>query len=322
MDVDNQLLEKYFKGSCTAEEVAVVENYLSQEATPALDAYLMATWQQSAQETETAKTITPLPAPKKIAKLYRRWYNAAAVILVIISAGSWLWQSQRGKQQLTIAAVQWDTIYNASSNMRLVSMPDGSKIWLNAHALLAYASNYNDTARELWLKGEAYFEVAKDDERPFSVHVGELVTTALGTSFNIATNNKADGSIAVSLVTGKVAVSTAGFAYVLTPGQMLLYKKGTPPVPVARFNVPEVLDWKNGKLIFENTTLEDAFAKLQSRYDCKIVLENKQLARKKVTGSFNANRSLEQILATLQYVHNFSYAKTGNNTYVINGKER
>jgi len=317
MDVDNHLLEKYFKGACTPEEAALVEKYLSQEATPALDAYLMSGWEQAAREADTAKVLTPLPAPPKMEKVYSRWYSAAAVILILISGGAWLWQSQREGQQLKIAAVQWDTIYNAGGNMRLVSMPDGSRIWLNARATLAYNSGYNDTTRDLWLKGEAYFEVARDDERPFSVHVGDLATTALGTSFNIATSNKSDGSIAVSLVTGKVAVRTAKFAYVLSPGQMLLYRKGASSAPILRFNIPEVLDWKNGKLIFENTTLEDAFAKLQSRYDCKIILENKQLAERKVTGSFTANETLEQILTSLQYVHNFSYAKTGSNTYVI-----
>jgi ferric-dicitrate binding protein FerR (iron transport regulator) len=317
MDVDNHLLEKYFKGACTPEEVAAVEKYLLQESTPAMDDYLMETWHQVEQEKATTGTPAKVSAAGKVIKTRYSWYSAAAVILVLISAGAWLWQSQREKQTLYTAAVQLDTIYNAGSNMRLVSMPDGSRVWLNAHALLAYSNNYNDTTRELWLKGEAYFEVAKDDQRPFSVHVGELVTTALGTSFNIATANKADGSIAVSLVTGKVSVSTADFAYVLNPGQMLLYKKGMPPTHIARFSVNEILDWKNGKLIFDNTTLEDAFAKLQSRYDCKIVLENKQLAKRKVTGSFNANETLEQILASLQYVHNFSYAKTGINTYVI-----
>jgi transmembrane sensor len=275
MDVDNHLLEKYFKGACTPEEVAIVENYLSQESTPAMDAYLMDTWEQAKQEAETAgSTESPstLPPPRKIVKLYSRWYRVAAAILVIVSAGAWLWQSQRTRQQLTVAALQWDTIYNVGGNVRLVSMPDGSRVWLNAYAQLAYRSDYNDTTRELWLKGEAYFEAAKDDARPFTVHAGELATTALGTSFNIATHNKADGSISVSLVTGKIAVSTTAFAYVLAPGEMLVYKKGVPPVAVARFNIPEVLDWKNGKLIFENTTLEDAFAKLQSRYDCKIIL--------------------------------------------------
>jgi len=315
MDVDKQLLEKYFKGTCTVEEAALVENYLLQESTPALDTFLMDTWQQVEQETEGVKTFTPAPAPKKVVSLYRPWYSVAAAVLVIISVSAWLWQSRQGKQVIA-ATLQWDTIYNAGNNMRLVSMPDGSKIWLNAHAILAYTHNYDDTSRDLWLKGEAYFEVA-GNAHPFRVYTGELVTTVLGTAFNIATGNKADSSIAVSLVTGKVAVKTARFNCVLTPGQMLVYKKGAPPIPVARFNMREVLDWRNGKLIFENSTLEDAFAKLQSRYGCSIILENKELAQRKVTGSFPANETLTHILTTLQYVHNFSYKQTGYNTYII-----
>ncbi|WP_298737418.1 FecR domain-containing protein [uncultured Chitinophaga sp.] len=189
MDVDNHLLEKYFKGACTPEEAALVENYLSQDASPALDAFLMAGWEQVTREAVTAEVPASLPPRPTIRNAYGRWYSAAAVILVLISAGAWWWQSQRGGLPLKHAAVQWDTIYNAGNNIHLVSMPEGSRIWLNARAALAYNNHYNDTTRDLWLKEEAYFEAAKDDERPFSVHVGNLATTALGTSFNIATDN-------------------------------------------------------------------------------------------------------------------------------------
>src|SRR5690606_12614919 len=143
-------------------------------------------------------------------------------------------------------ALQWDTIYNGGDHIRLVSMPDGSRIWLSAHATMAYASDYNKQERALWLQGEAYFEVARREGRPFRVHTDDLVTTALGTAFNIATTNHADSSIAVSLLEGKVAVSAAGFSCVLQPGQRLLYKKGALSPAVARFNAAETLDWKNG----------------------------------------------------------------------------
>lgn len=313
MNVDKQLLEKYFKGNCTAAEQLLVEAYLQQETTPEMDEYLRDTWQEVMEETET---LTMAPVQKKVRGIYRPWYSAAAAILVLIIAGAWLWQSRQLKQEQMIA-VQRDSIYNSGRNIRLATMPDGSKVWLNAHTLIVYNYNYNDTTRELWINGEAFFEVAHDDTRPFRVHAGKLVVTALGTTFNIATNNRADSSIAVSLVEGKVAVSTDSFNHVLTPGQMLLYRNGIPPVPVARFATEEVLDWKNGKLIFENATLEDAFAKLQSRYGCRIILENEKLAKRKVTGSFTANETLDRILATLHYVHGFTFVQTRDKTYTI-----
>ncbi len=311
MKIDKYILAKYFKGECSEEEAAFVDAYLQQEATPEMDAYLMETW----EEAQTPVIPTPLAAPVKRIKLYRVWYSAAAAVLVLISVCAWLWQSKRTMPEHALA-LQWDTIYNAGNNIRLVSMPDGSKIWLSAHAAVAYAANYNDTTRELWLQGEAYFDVAQQAGKPFRVHTHDLMTTALGTAFNIATTNRADSGIAVSLLSGKVAVSSAEFSYILQPGEMLLYKKGVSPASITRFNAAETLDWKNGKLIFDNTTLEDAFAKLQSRYGQRIMLEDTKLAKLKVSGSFTSNTTLEQILATLQYVHGFSYKLAGD-TYVV-----
>lgn len=319
MHIDKELLEKYFKGRCTAAEAAAVEAYLLQEATPEMDAYLLETWEQTSQT-----PIIPIPAvvPQKVKPLYRRWYSvAAAVLLLIVGAGAWLWQSQQGLQRPALAQ-QWDTVYNNGRNIRLVSMPDGSRVWLNAYAAVAYSRDYNNQARDLWLKGEAYFEVAQVAGKPFRVHAGELVTTALGTAFNIATANHADSSIAVSLLSGKVSVSTAAFSYVLQPGEVLLYKKGVLPAPATRFNTAATLDWKSGKLIFDNATLENAFAKLQSRYGQRIILDDNKLAKRKVSGSFTSNESLEQILTTLEYVYGFSYHLSGDSSaYVVEGKQ-
>ncbi|KAA2241652.1 DUF4974 domain-containing protein [Chitinophaga agrisoli] len=311
MKIDKNILAKYFKGECSEEEAAFVDAYLQQETTPEMDAYLATTW-----EAAQAPVIpTPVATPVKTVKLHRVWFGAAAAILALVSVCAWLWQSKRTMPEHALA-LQWDTIYNASRNIRLVSMPDGSKVWLSAHAAVAYTANYNDTTRELWLQGEAYFDVAQQAGKPFRVHTHDLVTTALGTAFNIATTNRADSSIAVSLLSGKVSVSADGFSHILQPGEMLLYKKGVLPASITRFNAAEILDWKNGKLIFDNTTLEDAFAKLQSRYKQNIVLEDNNLAKKKVSGSFTSNMTLEQILATLQYVHGFSYKLAGD-TYVV-----
>jgi ferric-dicitrate binding protein FerR (iron transport regulator) len=319
MHVDKPLLEKYFKGHCTAEEAAAVEAYLLQEATPEMDAYLLETWEQS-----VPAPVIPIPpaAPARVKPLYSRWYSvAAAMLLLIAAAGIWRWQLQQPATP-QVLALQTDTIYNNSRNIRLVSMPDGSRVWLNAYASIVYAGNYNDTSRELWLNGEAYFEVAKAAGKPFRVHVEELVTTALGTSFNIATANHADSSIAVSLLSGKVSVSTTAFSYVLQPGQVLFYKKGMPPAPATRFNLAETMDWKNGKLIFDNTTLENAFAKLQSRYGLRIILKDTRLGSRKVSGSFTAGETFEQVLTTLQFVYGFTYEQSGDSStyYIVSSK--
>jgi ferric-dicitrate binding protein FerR (iron transport regulator) len=152
-----------------------------------------------------------------------------------------------------------------------------------------------------------------------------LTTTALGTSFNITTTGKADGAIQVSLVEGRVAVSDTvkggSFHYVLEPGQMLEYKDGELPAGPKKFNSRNVLGWKNYKIIFDHTTLADAFTLLESRYNCRITLEDTTFIRKKVNGVFNANQSVSSILEALGYVHHFtSKYQADENHYIIRKK--
>ncbi|MCW3462815.1 FecR family protein [Chitinophaga nivalis] len=305
--MNKQLLDKYFKGHCSEQEVAEVEAYLSLPETPAMDEWMMETW-----EAANGEEATPKP------KIHRLWYRVAAAILGAIGLLSFLWQAKQQVQQQI--AVKWDTLTNHSNKVQLFTMPDGSEVWLNAHAAVSYNYNYNQTNRELWLSGEGYFKVVKDDQRPFRVHTGQLVTTVLGTEFNIATANKADGSIQVSLIQGKVSVSMRDtFTKVLLPGQMLQYKNGEMPV-LQQFSNEEVLDWKQGKIYFDRTTLADALTKLQQRYGCSIILDDASLADKKISGEFRTDLSIDKILSTLEYVHNLKSVRVNEYTYRVSTK--
>ncbi|HVI44418.1 MAG TPA: FecR domain-containing protein [Chitinophaga sp.] len=320
MSIDKQLLEKYFKGRCTDAEQELVEAYLSRPETEELDSYLMDSW----QEVTTTIDAVPEQTPQKKQRVItmKHWYSAAAAVISIVGLATWFWQTQKnGTSQ--VAMIKSDTLYNAGNKVQLFTMPDGSEVWLNAHAAVIYNYSYNQQNRELWLNGEGYFKVMKDETKPFLVHTGLLTTTVLGTEFNIATGNRADGGIEVSLVSGKVAVSVESdihpFRQILTPGQMLAYRKGQLPV-VQQFNKTTILDWKAGKIVFDRTTLEDVFAKLQSRWGCTILLEDASLARKRVTGEFRSDLSLDQILSTLEYVHNFTCTRTGDKAYLVKKK--
>lgn len=319
MHIDQQILEKYFKGKCTADEQALVETYLAREDKAALDRYLMNTWEQVQAESETPATmVSPEPVKEKKVKnlLPRYWYRVAAAVAGLLGLFTWLWQSQQ-KNTPQVAMVKWDTLMNNSHKVQLYTMPDGSQVWLNAHSSLAYTYGYNKGNRDLWLQGEGYFVAAPNEELPFRVHTGALVTTVLGTEFNIATANRADGSIQVSLLKGKVSVSVdAAFSKVLLPGQMLEYKKGSTPA-ISTFRPLEILDWKTGQLIFEETPLEDVFARLESRWGYRIMLKDKSLSARKVTGRFKTDMPLEQILSTLEYVHSFTSKRVGDSSYLV-----
>lgn len=311
MDIQ-PLLQKYFKGECTEAEQATVEDYLAREATPELDSLLMQQWEEATIDPK----IKQLPRTQRI-----HWYRiAAAVTLLIVgAAGAWLLGSSR-RQHNTLANLSWDTLSNKGGELQRYHLPDGSVVWLNAYSQLIYNEEYNAHNRELWLQGEGYFEAAPGATHPFQVHTGRITTTALGTTFNISTANHADGSIEVSLLTGRVAVSAADAAHhfrkELLPGQRFLFSPAGEAM-VAGFRETETMDWKQGKIVFDKIDMNDAFARLQQRYGCRIILEDSVLAHKKISGTFSASQPLEQVMATLKYVHDFTYTQVDGNTYLI-----
>ncbi|SKA10143.1 ferric-dicitrate binding protein FerR, regulates iron transport through sigma-19 [Chitinophaga eiseniae] len=304
--MDKQLLEKYFKGQCTPQEAVKVESWLSTADTMLLDEFMMGKW----EEANSPVVMKP--------RVHQFWYGAAAAAIIgIIVSIAFFWQHRTAVRPV---AVKWDTLHNTSDNIQLFTMEDGSEVWLNTHSSIIYQNRYNQESRELWLHGEAYFKVTKDEKRPFLVHTGHLTTTVLGTVFNIATSNMADGSIQISLLEGKVAVSKPdSFNEVLLPGQMLNYVNGRQP-QLTNFEKNDVLDWKKGKIHFNHTRLADALTRIQQRYGCRIVLDDPLLGKKKISGEFSRDMSLEKILATLGYVHDISFVQINDTTYETHSK--
>lgn len=307
MNIDNSLLEKYFKGNCTAEEVRLVEAYLDQQETPEADEWFAQMYEESA--------ATPVVSMKRTWN--RKWYGVAATVAILMSFGGWMWHWQQRVTGNRIVALKWDTLANAGNDIKLLSMTDGSEVWLAPHSTVVYNERYNDSTRELWLDGEAYFDVKHDPLRPFSVHTGHLVTTALGTSFNITTRTTAKGIIQVSLLEGRVSVTTATFSCILNPGQMVAYQADINAFEKSRFSSKEVNDWRQGKLVFEKTPLADVFAKLEARKACKIVVSPDVNLNKKVSGTFPASTPVDDILEAMKFVHGFSVEKRGQDMYEI-----
>ncbi|PSL29718.1 FecR family protein [Chitinophaga ginsengisoli] len=316
MKIDKQLLERYFKGDCTAAEAELVAAYLDQSETPEADEWFDSIYEEVEREIVPEPLVSPVKERKRETIIYSRWYSIAAAAVVLLGVCTWLLQQRQRNGGKVTLALTWDTLTNNDRNIKLMTMTDGSRVWLAPHSRIVYPHNYNDTSREVWLLGEAFFEVAQDSKKSFSVHTGNLKTTALGTSFNISTGNFADSSIQVSLLDGKIAVISESFSLILKPGEMIRYGGKNYLKPMA-FNVREVMDWKNGKLVFDKASLEDVFAKLQSRYGCNIVIDKTVTRSYKVSGVFRAGAPIEYILEAIRYVHGFQVEKKGDNTYEI-----
>ncbi|WP_057939093.1 FecR family protein [Algoriphagus resistens] len=195
------------------------------------------------------------------------------------------------------------TIPGEKLNFRL---PDQTVVWLNSGSSLEYPETFDSTVRLVRLKGEGFFEVSENAQKPFMVNSDSLITIALGTSFNINAKNPTE--IRVSLVTGKVAINYQcdSLDFFLNPGEELRYETTNNEGRVKGFNTENVLGWKTGKLIFTRSTLKEVKKGLEEWYGVEISLAGSPKEEWRFNGKFE-NQTLENVLKSMSNIENFNY---------------
>ena len=188
-------------------------------------------------------------------------------------------------------------------------LEDGSRVILNSSSSISFARPFGPKQRAIKLTGEAYFEVAEDHSRPFSVETNHLSTTALGTTFNIKSIPE-EGWTKVSLVEGKVAVqqlsqSNSDHAY-LEPGEQVIYYPTDGSIKKSTFSLEEEIAWKDGIIVFKNSDLTQVIQTLERWYGVEVQSLNKSPKPWNVTANFD-NQSLENVLISLGYTMGFTF---------------
>ena len=175
-------------------------------------------------------------------------------------------------------------------------LPDHSVVWLNAGSTLRYPTVFRKNNRNVELKGEAYFEVQADKERPFYVKtLNGLSVYVYGTKFNVAAYDD-DNYIETVLEKGKVNVITPNQeTIVLAPGEQLLYDKCSQKSIKNKVDVYGKVAWKDGKLIFRNASLEEIFKRLERHFNVEIQFDNRYEKEYKYRATFRTE-TLPQIL--------------------------
>lgn len=183
-------------------------------------------------------------------------------------------------------------------------LSDGTEVWLNATSKLRFPFSFPGNKREVYLDGEAFFQVAKDDSKPFVVHTRQTDIQVLGTSFNVNAYN--DGITRTALVSGAVVARADGKEVRLRPGQEAVYKtdKG---YDVRSFDESEVLAWMKGVYVFHNTSLLEIANVIERWYGVQVVFDNKELAGKRFTGGLEKLQRLDYFLETLELIGDVHY---------------
>ena len=182
-------------------------------------------------------------------------------------------------------------------NMRL---PDGTKVWLNADSRVAFLSNLGAQHREVTVSGEVYFEVAKLDGKRFTVKSTSGEIEVLGTKFNVRAYPE-DESMQTALVEGSLAMKTNMDRIVLKPNQVGVASTSQRITVSEHEHIMDVIAWKNGLFLFENTTLADVGRQLGRWYNIQVQL-SEGLANRRITGKIARDVKLSQVMKMLHYL--------------------
>jgi transmembrane sensor len=212
------------------------------------------------------------------------------------------------------------TVYNTLTTPRggqfQLTLPDGTRVWLNAASSIRYPTVFNGKDRTVSVTGETYFEVAPKAGQPFVVQSGKMAATVLGTSFNI--NAYADESmIRTSLIEGSLRVGEANNSTLLTPGQQAQMDKSD-VIQVAKMSNPaSAIAWKNGYFSFEKADIPAVMRQLSRWYNIEVSYEDGKAPADYFWGDLQRNARLSDILAVLEK-SGISFAIKGNKLLVLN----
>ncbi|WP_233636167.1 FecR family protein [Hymenobacter setariae] len=285
---------------------------------------------QSLKQAETAKlwqAMHAVPEPKaqpalRVGQRARRWAGAALGALALGFAGVGLWQ--RATSPPTLA---WTSYATKAGERRKLTLPDGSRVTLNANSVLKLATTWQPGhAREVWLTGEAFFRVqhtalvqltavaTAPANVKFTVHAGPLDVAVLGTQFDVLNR---PGRTKVVLQSGQVQLRhvRAGRpeTLLLKPGELAEFRPAATAAPLAKRPVDAALyaAWTSGNLDFADTPAAAVFALLEDTYGLHITLRNPALRQQKLSGSV-PSQDLDVLLATLAKSLDTNVHRTGN----------
>jgi transmembrane sensor len=295
------LFNKYTSGTADQEEIKeLLELLKSENSANELDGDLEQLWnnlQDAPEEHQVdwdkmySKTVNT-GAEVKVVKLDRRtWLSAAALLVGVLSVAAWFTTHKQPVQEY----IAYETAKAEDGKMRIVYLSDGSKVTLNSGTALRYPKTFAGQKREVYLDGEAYFEIAHNAKKSFLVHSGKVVTSVLGTSFNVTAYPKIS-NLSVTVITGKVAVkdTESQKMVMLLPTERAVLKAGKIDFTVDSVkDAADMIAWTKGELVFTNATLEEIACKIGYKYGISININNREKSGRKITGTFNKQSFLD-----------------------------
>ncbi|MCD8194087.1 MAG: FecR family protein [Tannerellaceae bacterium] len=304
--MDPHLLQRYIEGNVSPEEIEQVVDWLDSDEKNVREfialhkLYDISLFNQPGQQPEFKKKIWKIPFRKIVYEIGR-----IAVIFLIALSVFYFQKSQPGEVPTEPA---WITFYAPEGQRAELTLPDQTQVWLNARSSITYPENFGKINRTIELKGEGYFNVTHNADRPFIVRTEKLDIEVIGTEFNVIAYPQLPET-EVALIEGKVKLSALQLpeGYVMKEQEQVRLKDGKLFTSQIRDN--DYFKWKEGLICFTNDSFDTIIRKLQLYYDIEIINNNPKLQQSRYTGKFRVKDGIEQVLKVLQLEHQFTYTK-------------
>jgi len=239
--------------------------------------------------------------------VFKNLYAYAALLLLFLISGISAFYFSSDSNYTNIKMTE------AGERLRF-KLPDSSEVILNSASKIKYAQIF-DNPREIWLEGEAFFDVVKNPECPFIVHTNDMKIKVLGTSFGINTKTEKQ---TVSLATGKVNVliKHSNDEVNLLPNEQLSWDSTTKEVTKSNFNPEKTLAWKENILLLDNLSLKNALPEINAFFGVEFSIEEKSLEKQRITGAFK-DQNLEEFISSMEFITNVKVIKKSTEKYLI-----
>jgi transmembrane sensor len=348
-DIDWTLLTRYLAGEASPEDREAVERWVAADAARADEVAELRRWLEGAAALPSASRVDAMwralsrrmhaadpmreagakaapvsrrSAPvlllaPRVARRHTAWRFAvgAAAASLMLLGGTFLWRARGGPGQVALTESPSREFSTARAQRATIRLVDGTRVELGFASTL-HVRPFESGRRELYLEGEAVFDVVHDASRPFIVHAANAVTEDLGTTFGVRAYPGED-AVRVVVVSGRVAIRPkdpaprgAGESAVLGPGQLGHLDASGRLEVTSGVDTTEYIAWLTGRLAFHNAKLEDVTAELQRRFDVTIRIPDSRAGARRVTVDMPA-KNLADVLDAVTVPLDLHYRREG-----------
>lgn len=318
----NILLRKLVQHSITLPEYRKLKASAACMSDDELAQALSEVWESydgSAQVPESVNRAVMQLKPVTVTRFrfLRTMMKAAAVLALMASIGTGIYLYQDNASMKALLRKQL-TVQVESGDKTLLTLPDGTKVFLNASTSLSYPSDFGQAHRDIYLSGEAYLEVAKDARRPFRVHTKHIDIQVLGTKFNISAYPDNE-QVETMLMEGSVEVTTTDTRHTLTlrPHEKAVYDLSGDSLTVSPATGEFETAWMRGELAFRSARLSEIMRQLERRYGKEIKMSDNRYDTDLFTGHFEED-NIYAVLKILQMHYPFTYEEHDGKIYIRN----